>query len=44
MDDSKTSLLNEALMKAGIDVWTIERKVQTLEDLFISLTGGDHIV
>lgn len=44
MDESKTSILNEALMKAGIEVWTIERKVQTLEDLFISLTGGDHIV
>ncbi|MBN8204029.1 ABC transporter ATP-binding protein [Bacillus sp. NTK034] len=44
MDESKTSNLNEALMKAGIEVWTIERKVQTLEDLFISLTGGDHIV
>ncbi|WP_264740649.1 ABC transporter ATP-binding protein [Cytobacillus firmus] len=44
MDESKTSILNEALMKTGIDVWTIERKVQTLEDLFISLTGGDHIV
>ncbi|MGD6902146.1 ABC transporter ATP-binding protein [Bacillus infantis] len=44
MDESKTSFLNEALLKAGIEVWTIERKVQTLEDLFISLTGGDHIV
>ncbi|USK39638.1 ABC transporter ATP-binding protein [Cytobacillus firmus] len=44
MNESKTSILNEALMKAGIEVWTIERKVQTLEDLFISLTGGDHIV
>lgn len=44
MDESKTSILNEALMKDGIEVWTIERKVQTLEDLFISLTGGDHIV
>ncbi|MCA1041212.1 ABC transporter ATP-binding protein [Bacillus infantis] len=44
MDESKTSILNEAFLKAGIDVWTIERKVQTLEDLFISLTGGDHIV
>lgn len=44
MDESKTFILNEALLKAGIEVWTIERKVQTLEDLFISLTGGDHIV
>ncbi|WP_436374801.1 ABC transporter ATP-binding protein [Cytobacillus sp. BC1816] len=44
MDEGRTSILNEALMKAGIEVWTIERKVQTLEDLFISLTGGDHIV
>ncbi|WP_108672095.1 ABC transporter ATP-binding protein [Peribacillus acanthi] len=44
MDESKTSTLNKALMEAGIEVWTIERKVQTLEDLFISLTGGDHIV
>ena len=44
MDESKTSILNESLLKAGIEVWTIERKVQTLEDLFIRLTGGDHIV
>jgi len=44
MDESKTGVLNEDLIKAGIDVWTIERKVQTLEDLFIGLTGGDRIV
>lgn len=44
MDESKTSILNESLLQAGIEVWTIERKVQTLEDLFIGLTGGDHIV
>ncbi|WP_201449593.1 ABC transporter ATP-binding protein [Rossellomorea vietnamensis] len=44
MDESKTSTLNESLLKEGIEVWTIERKVQTLEDLFIGLTGGDHIV
>ena len=44
MDEGKTAVLNEALIKAGIDVWTIERKVQTLEDLFIRLTGGDPIV
>ena len=44
MDEGKTGILNEALIQAGIEVWTIERKVQTLEDLFIRLTGGDRIV
>lgn len=43
MDASKTPALNKQLLEAGVEVWTIERKVQTLEDLFITLTGGDHI-
>ncbi|WP_114569808.1 ABC transporter ATP-binding protein [Exiguobacterium flavidum] len=43
MDIRKTGGLNRALLDSGIEVWTVERRVQTLEDLFIQLTGGDHI-
>ena len=44
MNVEESARLNRYLMERGIDVYGLERRVQTLEDLFITLTGGDHIV
>ena len=35
--------VNEALVKAGVKVFSIETKNPTLEDLFLNLTGGERI-
>jgi ABC-2 type transport system ATP-binding protein len=44
MNLEETARLNRYLLDRGVDVFGLERRVQTLEELFISLTGGDHIV
>lgn len=44
MNLEDTARLNRYLLDRGVDVFGLERRVQTLEELFISLTGGDHIV
>ena len=44
MNVEESARLNRYLMERGVDVYGLERRVQTLEDLFITLTGGDHIV
>lgn len=44
MNLEETARLNRYLLDRGIEVFGLERRVQTLEELFISLTGGDHIV
>lgn len=44
MNLEDTARLNRYLLDHGVDVFGLERRVQTLEELFISLTGGDHIV
>jgi len=36
--------INEALFKADIGIYTIEKKQKSLEDLFLELTRGDQIV
>jgi len=35
--------VNEALVKAGVRIYSIEMKNPTLEDLFLGLTGGERI-
>lgn len=44
MNLENTARLNRYLLDRGVDVFGLERRVQTLEELFITLTGGDHIV
>lgn len=44
MNLDQTAHLNRYLLDKNVEVSGLERRVQTLEELFISLTGGDHIV
>jgi len=44
MNLEDTADLNRYLLERNVAVSGLERRVQTLEELFISLTGGDHIV
>ncbi|MGI8385022.1 ABC transporter ATP-binding protein [Robertmurraya sp. P23] len=39
----KSSLLNQMLVENGVEVHEIQRKVPTLEDLFLELTGGESV-
>ncbi len=39
MNVEESARLNRYLMERGVDVYGLERRVQTLEDLFITLTG-----
>ncbi|WP_391558007.1 ABC transporter ATP-binding protein [Robertmurraya sp.] len=39
----KSSLLNQLLVENGVEVHEIQRKVPTLEDLFLELTGGESV-
>lgn len=43
IDEEKIPSLNKELVLAGIDVFYISRKKESLEDLFIQLTGGNVI-
>ncbi|MGA9468433.1 MAG: ABC transporter ATP-binding protein, partial [Exiguobacterium marinum] len=43
MNVEETAKLNRYLIERDVEVFGLERRVQTLEDLFITLTGGDHI-
>ncbi|WP_040209605.1 ABC transporter ATP-binding protein [Neobacillus jeddahensis] len=42
-DEQKTPEWNKQLVKAGVSVTEIYRKMPVLEDLFLELTGGDTI-
>jgi ABC-2 type transport system ATP-binding protein len=42
-DEGKLSLINERLVRKGVKVSGIQKKLPTLEDLFIELTGGETI-
>ncbi|MCC5893508.1 ABC transporter ATP-binding protein [Exiguobacterium sp.] len=44
MNLEDTARLNRYLLERDVAVSGLERRVQTLEELFITLTGGDHIV
>lgn len=44
MNLEDTARLNRYLLDRDVEVFGLERRVQTLEELFITLTGGDHIV
>lgn len=43
IDEEKIPSLNKELVLAGIEVFYISRKKESLEDLFIQLTGGNVI-
>ncbi|MBQ6459801.1 MAG: ABC transporter ATP-binding protein [Exiguobacterium sp.] len=43
MNVEETAKLNRYLMERDVEVFGLERRVQSFEDLFITLTGGDHI-
>jgi ABC-2 type transport system ATP-binding protein len=43
MPFSKIDEVNDKLVRQGISVWGIRRLDNTLEDLFLELTGGDRI-
>lgn len=42
-DEQKTPEWNKMLVEAGVAVTEMNRKLPVLEDLFLELTGGDHI-
>ncbi|GEL07765.1 ABC transporter ATP-binding protein [Salisediminibacterium halotolerans] len=42
-DQSDLAIVNEALVAAGVKVHLIERRLPSLEDLFLDLTGGESI-
>lgn len=39
----KSSVWNRMLVENGVEVYEIQRKVPTLEDLFLELTGGESV-
>ncbi|WP_088041369.1 ABC transporter ATP-binding protein [Bacillus sp. EAC] len=43
IEEGNIPLLNKELVKSGIEVYYITRKKESLEDLFIQLTGGNVI-
>jgi hypothetical protein len=43
IEERETPPLVSALVTAGIDVFHVQRKVQSLEEMFLEATGGETV-